>query len=69
MSVRAVASVENVPNSGAFREHMIYYHNKFEFYIPVNFVILELVGGIKKNTWRGMITTIMPKHKVLYLYV
>ena len=32
-------------------------------------MIWELVGGIKKNTWRGMITTIMPKHKVLYLYV
>ena len=29
-------------------------------------MILELVGGIEKNTWRGMIKTIMPKH---HLYV
>ena len=47
--VRAVASVENVPNSGAFWEHIICKHNKFKFYIPVNVVIRELVGGIEKT--------------------
>ena len=29
----------------------------------MNVVIWELVGGIEKNTWRGMITTIMPKQE------
>ena len=32
-----------------FREHMICKHNKFEFYIPVNVLIRELVGGIAKT--------------------
>ena len=32
-----------------FREHMICKHNKLEFYIPVNVVIRELVGGIEKT--------------------
>ena len=32
-----------------FREHMICMHKKFEFYIPVNVVIRELVGSIEKT--------------------
>ena len=32
-----------------FREHMICKHKKFEFYIPVNVVIRELVGALKKH--------------------
>ena len=36
-----------------FWEHMICKHNKFEFYISVNVVIPELVGGIEKKTHRG----------------
>ena len=31
------------------REHMICKHNKLEFYIAVNVVIWELVGGIEKT--------------------
>ena len=30
-----------------FWEHMICKHSNFEFYIPVNVVIRELVGGIE----------------------
>ena len=35
-----------------FREHIICKHNKFKFYIPVNVVIRELVGGIGKTHGR-----------------
>ena len=45
---------------------MICKHNKFEFYISVNVVIWELVEGIK-NTWRGIITTIMPNMSLIFV--
>ena len=47
---RAVASVENAPNSGAFLGAHEKQAWEMEIYIPVNFVIRELFGSIEKNT-------------------
>ena len=47
---RTVASVENVPNSGVSLGAHDMQHSLFKFYVPVNVVIWELLGGIEKKT-------------------
>ena len=60
---RAVASVENIPNSGAFSGA----HNMQAWTILVLYPCECCDSGAGwghwKNTWRGMVSTVMPKHK------